>query len=505
MLPGLCAARISARTAPEEPTLEEWIAAQHTCSTVHLLRNISPAKPVTKRIMTRNIAAARWPYVRRQPTVHIEEPYFVQKIVAHRGAVTAAAPGKPGEPDYYFHWVRDSSLVMRALAHHEAWRGAHGHARRAQLLGDFVGFTRALQHTAAEVGLGEPRFNMDGLLDFLKWSRPQYDGPALRAMCLQEWRSADPGSSFAAAGDLERATRTDLDYVAGNWMRDGFDLWEEYKGHDYHARVVQYAAMLQGGRIAASTGDKKRERRYAEVASQLFDALETHWLPDKGYYGFFVGPKTYWDGTKHDKPGDNLDVGVLIGAVHANLPAGRHSVLDDRILATAVKLEDLFADIYPVNRTRAADEGLLYGRYAGDTYYGGNPWVMLTFEVASLYYLAAIRAAQAGMLPVTALNQEFLQRALRRGGSSRSLVIGEDALARQVSRRQILEGFVACGDAILRRIWRLHSEPGDLPEQLDKHTGVPVSSKDLSWSHAAFLEAVTARLRTPRILAEMAA
>ena len=34
--------------------------------------------------------------------------------------------------------------------------------------------------------LGEPRFNPDGTIDILQWARPQYDGPALRALaCLR--------------------------------------------------------------------------------------------------------------------------------------------------------------------------------------------------------------------------------------------------------------------------------------------------------------------------------
>jgi len=38
--------------------------------------------------------------------------------------------------------------------------------------------------------LSEPRFNPDGTIDVFRWSRPQYDGPALRALaCMQYMRA----------------------------------------------------------------------------------------------------------------------------------------------------------------------------------------------------------------------------------------------------------------------------------------------------------------------------
>ncbi len=47
---------------------------------------------------------------------------------------------------------------------------------------------------------------------------------------------------------------------------------------------------------------------------------------------------------------------------------GPHSVLDPKIHATVSKLENLFREIYPMNRDLRL--GLAYGRYLGDVYYG---------------------------------------------------------------------------------------------------------------------------------------
>ena len=69
---------------------------------------------------------------------------------------------------------------------------------------------------------------------------------------------------------------------------------------------------------------------------------------------------------------------------------GAHSVLDPKAQATLTALEDLFDAEYPVNRERPADQGPAIGRYAKDTYYGGNPWYLATLAAAEFYFKLAI-------------------------------------------------------------------------------------------------------------------
>ena len=62
----------------------------------------------------------------------------------------------------------------------------------------FVRDDEELRAIAGDRVLGEPRFNPDATLDISKWSRPQHDGPALRALVLMRYwpvdgpRSRDP-------------------------------------------------------------------------------------------------------------------------------------------------------------------------------------------------------------------------------------------------------------------------------------------------------------------------
>jgi glucoamylase len=452
--------------APEPSALDAWISAQRLRSMSHLLANILPRAPVQKNIETKYIAADRVETANMaahgsNAMIAFDGDRFTQRIVAARGAIAAAAPSPPQEPDYYFHWLRDSSLIVRTIADTIDPNSplARDVVRRIAI--DFVNFTRQIQRVAEPVGLGEPRFNMDGSLDVLKWSRPQNDGPALRALSLRRLRSLNLDDYVRH--DLEEAIRIDLDFVAGNAQRTGFDLWEEYDGHDYHTRIVQLAALRTG---------PSNDQRYSRVADSLARELDTHWQSDQGYFGFFDGPKTYWTGEQRDKPGENLDIGVIIGVVHAELGQGPHSPLDQRVQRTAVALEKFFEKALPINRTRAAGEGVLFGRYANDTYYGDNAYVMLSLEFAQFYYRCAEAMTKSSSKP----DREFAQRVAMRNGD-------------------LVRGLIEKGDAILRHIQAFSSPSGALPEQFDGNSGAAVSCSDLSWSHAAFLAATVARRR----------
>ncbi len=57
---------------------------------------------------------------------------------------------------------------------------------------EFRQYVRAEADLAAAHGealLGETRVNPDGTLDISKWPRPQYDGPAMRAIALLRWQN----------------------------------------------------------------------------------------------------------------------------------------------------------------------------------------------------------------------------------------------------------------------------------------------------------------------------
>ena len=72
-----------------------------------------------------------------------QRPEFYQTITPRRGSVLASpTTGPAAKPDYFFHWLRDSAIVMDALA----LAIERGDESRASLrhLRDFVAFSRTI-------------------------------------------------------------------------------------------------------------------------------------------------------------------------------------------------------------------------------------------------------------------------------------------------------------------------------------------------------------------------
>src|SRR6185312_1907033 len=122
------------------------------------------------------------------------------------------------DPDYFFHWYRDSAIIIEALRllYAAGQIGAEG----PRLFGEFVRFSAGLsrldgrrlaaasaqwrargaagfaqflrpdeelERAHGEAIAAETRVNADGSLDISKWARPQNDGPALRALTVLRW------------------------------------------------------------------------------------------------------------------------------------------------------------------------------------------------------------------------------------------------------------------------------------------------------------------------------
>src|SRR5690242_13458974 len=163
---------------------------------------------------------------------------FGQDIVPMRGSVLAspAVANWDPEPDYFFHWLRDSAIVMSTVAELAAQAPDDAERRRwTRHFEDFVAFSvplagldarnfaspvertelefRKFLRPEAELRaldadglLGEPRFNPDRTVDIFRWSRPQYDGPALRALACLRFLAA----GGAANADIDVLLRLDL-------------------------------------------------------------------------------------------------------------------------------------------------------------------------------------------------------------------------------------------------------------------------------------------------------
>jgi hypothetical protein len=129
--------------------------------------------------------------------------------------------------------------------------------------------------------------------------------------------------------------------------------------------------------------------------------------------------------------------------------------------------------------------GPMLGRYPGDVYdgdtdlqAGDHPWALSTGNFAELYYRLAAQITASGAVPLDDLSARFFGQVGVDGASSASAA----ALALRTAGDQMLQAIV------------FHSDHLELSEQFDANSGYEKSVANLSWSYAAFLSAVRARV-----------
>jgi glucoamylase len=415
--------------------LEGWLEAQYHHCAHQMLRGISATDIVKQR------------------------PGFGQSVQAHVGSVVASpvlAAYDP-DPDYFFHWYRDSAVVMDALRILFE-RGTLGD-EALQLFEQFVQFSTGLdqldgrtlvaqpqwrervqpafvQYLRADAELsrvhgervrGETRLNADGTLDISHWPRPQHDGIATRALTLRRWlqhAALEP----ALREQTSRLLQADLDYTRAFWHDPSYDIWEEDLGLHYYTLCTAAAAL----------GDDP-------ACASIYRMLDDFWDGEHGYYR----SRILHSGAASPK---QLDIAVILAAIHTDLPGARHSPADPRMHATLSRLEELFASQYAINAQRPLGSGPAMGRYTGDVYYSGGAYYFSTLGAAQFCFLAACRLSGAAAQP-------WLRR----------------------------------GDAFLETVRAFTPPSGDLSEQFDQKTGAQSSARHLTWSYAAFISATAAR------------
>ena len=426
-----------------------------------------------------------------------ERPGFGQRVVPRPGSVLASpipAAYDP-DPDYFFHWFRDSAIIIDALRvaraegfekqttferfrefvdFNRSLRELDGrelirHARfRKEVQPSFLQYVRPDDELAAVFGgavLGEARVNPDGTLDFTRWARPQNDGPALQVLTLTRWRDAHTDLDDALQAAMLDLVIGDIDFIRAHATEHSFDIWEEEAGYHYYTQLVQAEALVRGAELLEERGDAIWARDLRSIGDALALNLDAYWSAEGGYYCSRTG-------VVGGAPEKTLDISVILGVLHAGRMKGAHSVLDAKAQATLTALEDLFDAEYPVNRERPADQGPAIGRYAKDTYYGGNPWYLATLAAAEFYFKLAIALRSGAEMPVTSDNARFREH------------LGGESPAQAAFRR---------GNTFMRTV-QAHTPPsGDLSEQFDRATGAQTSAKHLAWSYAAFITAHASR------------
>jgi GH15 family glucan-1,4-alpha-glucosidase len=256
------------------------------------------------------------------------------------GAVVAAAttslpeiPGGSANWDYRFAWLRDASLIARALlaatCADEAQRYFRWMARAAVSC-------RQSPHVQIVFGpAGERQLDERELdhLDGFAGSRPVRIGNAA-------WRQqqldvlGEVMDVAAALGDgledeLDDFTRGFLcqlvDRACAQWREPDAGMWESRRGDRHHtfSKIMCWVALDRGVRLAAELGEHAQPARWARAAREIREAvLSEAWNERRGALAGTIG-------------GDGLDAAVLLAPLVGFVDAG-----DERMRRTARALED---------------------------------------------------------------------------------------------------------------------------------------------------------------------
>lgn len=424
-------------------SLQDWITRQYRFSARAMLEAVSASHITQTR------------------------PGFGQTVTPVPGSIVASpvlAAWDP-DPDYFFHWFRDSAIVVDALRvlHEDGTLGpealTHFHdfvrfslslprrspvTDRARTQPDFEQYLRPeaeLISVRPEDVAAETRVNPDGTLDISRWSRPQHDGPALRLLAVLRWLATGAPLTAACRDDAVRLLQGDVDFLLRQLGEPAFDMWEEEQGQHYYTLRTQATALGKAASWLVKL-DEAKARACGRAASGLHARLDAFWLEQDGFYRSRLG----------GDPGKNLDMSVIFAVIHADEEGPLHSVRDLRMLATERKLEALFDRHYAINHERPGNRAPAMGRYAGDVYFSGGAYYFSTLAAAEFYFRLASECS---------------------GGVAR--------------------GYFAQGDAFLETVRAFTPESGELSEQFDRRTGRQTSAKKLAWSYAAFITAIAAR------------
>ncbi|KAK6505726.1 hypothetical protein TWF481_007618 [Arthrobotrys musiformis] len=392
--------------------------------------------------------------------------------------VIIASPST-SNPNYFYQWTRDGSIVMEHVVSEYIANGAY-----LQYIKDWVSVQYTLQHTTnpsgsfTSGGLGEPKFNVDNSAYTAAWGRPQRDGPALRAITLIKFakKYITIDSSYVT-NTLWPIIKPDLDYVATYWNQGGFDLWEETSGTQFFTTVVQYRSMIEGAAFADTMGDSTSKTKYTTPQSSMVSTINSFWSSSNNYLIALIG------GSR-----SGIDCGTLLGSLRGGSYIFPPS--DSKVLATLHGLIASFQSLYGINQS-SSKVGWAIGRYPEDVYDGvgtsaAHPWFICTTTSAHIIYKALYEWADAGSITIDSTSLNLFKRI------SATAAVGTYSLS-TTAGQTLFNSLLTYADTFLAVVKQYSLSAGNLSEQFNRGTGAQAGARDLTWSYEAILSAIKAR------------
>lgn len=417
--------------------------------------------------------------------------YYLLKNISPSDGLPGAILASPSiwEPNYYFHWVRDAALITATLV--DLYKTSTDPVEKNQILNHLknaASFDLKIQQVNnLSGGLGEPKFLVTGLPFNDPWGRPQFDGPALRAISyinlaeilIQE--NSEP--EFVVI--LKTIITLDLNFIASEWSKGGFDIWEETFGQHFYTNMVQYKSLILGAHFFKNQNSISEGERFSIETDKIENFLVNYFDQSRN----IIIPTISIANNIGIKKSE-LDSSVILAFIHSNT----FGVNNDFLLNTAEQLRVAFSKKYKINENK---DTVLIGRYPEDVYdgvgmeaKGGNPWFITTHALAELYCRLSeeieteqlVRASPGRTLFLSSLVDSSLLKRLENNED----ITDADSIS------MIAEALKSQGIKYLRLSLSFSTNNGHMSEQINRDTGVQQGARDLSWSYSSYLTAAKA-------------
>lgn len=382
----------------------------------------------------------------------------------------------------FYTWTRDSALTLKMIVDEFLF----GKTDLKPWIEDYITAQAALQTVKnpsgsllpSGLGLGEPKYMVDGSKFNGNWGRPQRDGPALRSIAIITY-----SNYLVAHGESQRVKdviwpiiSNDLSYTGQYWNSTGFDLWEEVSGSSFFTTQNQYRALVDGAKLASALGVTCTG---CDQAPNVLCFLQSYW---NGRY--LVANTNVNNGRS------GIDANTMLGSlsifdINAPCDSPTFQPCHSQSLASFKVFVDTFRDpnVYPINAGVPSTSGVALGRYAEDTYYNGNPWYLITLGAAEFLYDAVAQWTAQKSITVDSTSLPFFQ----------SLYPAANTTTYKQCKttdpfRKILTAATAFADSFVAIAQKYTPANGSLSEQFLKTApGTPLSANALTWSFASFV------------------
>ena len=284
---------------------------------------------------------------------------ILDNIKKTNNGLIIASPSKY-DPDYYYHWIRDSAITMKVIIDEYIKTKDNIYL---EIILKYVNAEYELTRLISLGGLGEPKFNVDKTCFNDNWGRPQNDGPALRGIIMVKIANLlQDDYKFIVNNLVLEIIEKDYNYTIKNLEIPCYDLWEEVKGFHFYTRLVMAKFIKEYNYFKYNYFNNKYFLRIKEL-------IRHHFTAEKIISSFDTGGNIF----------RYSDSSIFMGLNHIDYD---YDVLEHCHYYKIIKnIEELISNFN--NKYKMKQD--MIGRYIGDCYYNGNIWFICTISMISFY------------------------------------------------------------------------------------------------------------------------